>query len=378
MNYLRSFTLLAALCFFQNIPTVLSKFSINSVTPKGSLPPPRADHSSVVLETQDGYFFLVHGGRNENGALSDTWTYGVNSNSWDELTPLDSKLSNDPPPAMYGAISGFRYVEGYAEPFLYVTLGTGDGATKYYNEMWVMEFKFFTWKKVILDGDIPSGRYGAAGGLEIFAKYDETFQTEFIVSHGIGANGPESDSYRCKLDPIDPYRATWEQIHKPISQYSIFDPHPRHLQGSTFTLEQDLLLFGGCQSSESTGGYCPSSDAWKLEMNHDGRDFASPDGDDGYRYSWVQLPNSTPARVGSAMAKGLTTFEGIDGTSTGTSVVLFSGVNRANDASHRSMFRQIQIDHSEISIYSTQSNIWVQIPQQMVYRTNFIYYSEVK
>eukprot|EP00171_Calliarthron_tuberculosum_P007399 IDg7399t1 len=151
------------------------RFSVSSVeSTVGARPAPRTEHSTVVVNTLNGYFLLVHGGRNSHGSLNDTWTYEVASKKWKPLIPLHEGLPNDPPPPMFGSIGGYRFVEGDNGAFLYLTMGTSDGTTKFYSDMWAMELTNFTWRKVTLDGDIPSGRFSAAGGLERFVKkYNE-------------------------------------------------------------------------------------------------------------------------------------------------------------------------------------------------------------
>lgn len=312
----------------------------------GERPAPRTDHSTVVVNTFDGYFLLVHGGRNSHGSLNDTWTYEVASKKWEPLAPLNEGLPNDPPPPMYGSIGGYRFVEGYNGAFLYVTMGTNDGATQFYNDMWAMELTNFTWRKVALDGDVPSARYSAAGGLERFVKKFDEVRAEFIISHGFGENGPLSDTYRCQFNRTNPYHATWRRIHIPVSQYSLQGPHPMYLQGASFTANRDLIMFGGCYSSRTSGGYCPSNAAWILETQDDD--------DDGYKYDWRRLSTEPPARVGAAMAQALSSFKGAYEQWIEMAVV-YSGSQNTDIYNSRQKLLVTPVNNAEIALYTSDT-----------------------
>lgn len=350
------------ICLLPFVLYAQNRFSVSPLEPEaGDRPAARADHATVVVTSLDGYFLLVHGGRNSNGSLNDTWTYIVTSNEWQALTPLDESLPNDPPPPMYGSIGGYRFVEGYNDAFLYITMGTSDGKTKFYNDMWVMELSSFTWRKVKLQGDIPPPRYGAAGGLERFVKQLDEVRAELIVSHGFGENGPLSDTYLCKFNRTDPYQATWRRIHDPVSQYSVNHPHPVHLQAASFTANRDLVMFGGCYSSGSTGGYCPSNAAWMLEMKQDDDEVLTTVIDDeGYDYEWKRISSEPPARVGAAMAQALNSFKGAY-NEWGDMAVVYSG---SQNTSHtRQILRATAVTHTEIAFYSPPKvlspSVWI-------------------
>ncbi len=357
--------ILTSILLFINYSIVQARFSAKLIDPVGNVPPARADHASFVINTQDGYFLIVHGGRNSEGALNDTWTYSVNQNNWEVLSPMELNLDNDPPPAMYGATSGYRYVEGFLEPFFYITLGTADGKTSFFNEMWCMEFRNFTWKKVKLDGEIPSPRFGSSGGLEMHAKKDGSTQAEIIVTHGFGPEGLLSDAYRCILDYKDPYKATWRKIHDPISQYSLFKPHPVSNQASTFTAKRDIIMFGGCYSSQKFGGYCPSNAAWQFNRGYGEQKFEASEEDDGYEYTWSRLSSEPAVRTGAAMSQALSSFEG-SYESWAEIAVLFSGVNQGNSFNSSQLLSYDRINNLEISLYSTKSEKWIREKVELI------------
>lgn len=332
-------------------------------------PSPRADHLTVVVQSRDGFLVLVHGGRDDSGAKSDTWTYLVSEDRW-LLLAAPALADAEPPPAMYGAVGGYRFLDDQKEfPFLYVTLGRRDDGTPT-NEMWVMELATFTWAKVKLDGDIPSPRWGAIGSLERFVKPDGSVQPALIVSHGYGEDGPLSDTYKCSFHSTDPYRATWRRLHKPVGQYSTRAPHPVWMQGATFTSARDLVMFGGCYSSKKHGGICPSRDVWLLKYDSEktvdnGTAEAEPTEEQFVQFEpetdtvrWQSLPQGPPPRVGAAMAQGLNSFEEAY-LGQRDIAVMYSGSQRTDDLPSDQVISMPDFDGGVVDIVSTTSRAWL-------------------
>ncbi|PXF45423.1 Cytochrome b561, DM13 and DOMON domain-containing protein [Gracilariopsis chorda] len=330
-------------------------------------PSPRSEHLSVVVNSGDGPLLIVHGGRDAHGPKSDTWTYIVSQNRWG-LLASNIMDSDEHPPPLFGTVGGYRFVNGQNSPFLYVALGTTDGV-QMNTDMWVMEFRNFTWKRVTVDGDIPEPRYGAIGSLERFSKPDGSLQPALIISHGYGKDGPLSNTYKCSFDEKDPYKATWRKLRGHVHQYSTRKPHAMWHQASSFTANRDLVVFGGCYASERTGGLCPSNDVWLLEYQH-GRttfenDLESPtDGNESVLASetdsvkWRIMPRGPAPRIGAAMAQGLNSFEGAYESRLGIAV-LYSGSQSVNRLPSSHIISAGKFDGSEIDIVSTQARTWL-------------------
>lgn len=367
------------LTVFALLPTLACaqfRYTIQAV-PRGNttLPSPRSDHLTVVVTTKIGFFLIVHGGRDARGGKADTWYYVVEKNEWSLLVPESPLVENDPPPAMFGTVGGYRFVRGYKAPFLYVTLGTGDGETQFYNEMWAMNFDTNTWKKVTLHGEIPGPRYGAAGALVRFAKSDGTVQPALIVTHGQGRDGALSDSFKCTFNATDPYQATWRRMHAPISMYSTKRPHPMWMQGSAFTAKRDLALFGGCYASKNTGGLCPSQDTWLLRytperLKNETAESSSPDPTmvegaiptsnfvpETDSVSWARIPRGPAPRIGPAMAQGLNSFENAYENYDGVAV-MYSGTQNPIGLPAQQVLSAPTVDGREVALLSTKAEAW--------------------
>lgn len=344
------------------------RFSLEPV-PTESGPSPRADHLTIPLQSGNGFLVIVHGGRDAGGAKSDTWTYIVRQNRW-RLLAASARAKSEPPPPMWGAVGGYRFVKGMNVPFLYVTLGALDGGGLT-NGMWVMELANFTWQKVTLDGDIPAPRYGAVGSLERFVKPDRSVQPSLIISHGRGQDGPLSDTYKCSFDAEDPYRATWRKLREPVGQYETRAPHPLWKQASTFTAARDLVVFGGCYASERHSGVCPSRLSWLLKYEPEkvvGNSSLPTDGSpsgagdlsfepDTDSVSWKGIPDGPPPRVGAAMAQGLNSFEGTYDNREAIAV-LYSGTQDSTNLPVDHVMSAPSFDGGVVELLSTASRTW--------------------
>ncbi|CAN8077258.1 unnamed protein product [Agarophyton chilense] len=328
-------------------------------------PSPRSDHLSVVVNSGNGPLLIIHGGRDVHGAKSDTWTYIVSRNEWG-LLASDALEASERPPPLYGAVGGYRFVEGENSPFLYVALGTSDGVRSLNTEMWVMEFRNFTWRRVVVGGDKPEPRFGAIGSLERFSKPDGTIEPALIISHGHGRDGPLSNTYKCTFDENDPYRATWKILRRSVSQYSTHNPHSMWYQASSFTANRDMVVFGGCYASERTGGICPNDDVWLLEYKQEERNAddafnsvpepTSTSLKEGIR--WQIMPRGPAPRIGAAMAQGLNSFEGAYESRLGIAV-LYSGSQDTKYLPSNHIISAQGIDGGEIDLVSTQARTWL-------------------
>lgn len=361
----------AVLVFHVLLAAAQYRFSVRPVTlNQGAVPSPRSQHVTIVVNTRNGFFILVHGGRDERGGKADTWYYHVNTNRWRLLIPLSTRILNDPPPPMYGAVGGYRFVQGFTDAFLYVTLGTEDGHSTFHNDMWAMDLRTFTWKRVKLDGDIPEARYAAAGALKRFAKNDGSVRPELIISHGFGKHGPLSDTYKCIFNETDPYHATWVRLHGPVNQYAPRQPHGMYLQGSTFTAKRDMVLFGGCYSSKFSGGYCPSQHVWHLQYLQEETESVGETTESGKNAtaeklvpgtesaSWRQLARGPTPRLGAAMAQALNSFNGAY-SEWATMAVVYSGAHYSDDLNIRQVMSAAPVTNGEVAMLSTKTGVWM-------------------
>lgn len=346
------------LIFFTTITHSLAqhRFTLSTLQPNESsqIPSARADHLAVVLKTvNDGPLLIVHGGRDSLSAKSDTWAYIFRTKQWNLFVPPLRSPNATVPPRVYGAVGGHRFLPISTHPFLYIALGATT-TTDLNPNVYALHFKTFTWRHVITDGDHPAPRFGAAGALTRFTHSNGTYFHALLVSHGYGLHGPLSDTYELQLDPVDPYRGTWHRIHAPISPLSPRAPHPMWAHASTFTPEQDLLTFGGCQAGPRTPGLCPARDTWLLT-----RHLTETASENISAIKWHRLPVGPSPRVAAAMAPSLPSFSGAYDDWQAVAV-LYSGLQRTHvPLPSDQIVIAPPVSAGEIDVVSARARAWL-------------------
>lgn len=224
-----------------------------------------------------GHRLILFGGRNETGALGDTWALDLATGVWQPLI-TDTAVRPD---ARYSMVSG---VETTHHQFL-VTTGQAPGTL--FNDVWSFDLTTNIWGEVAMQGAIPEGRYGSAGG--IAPEGDR-----FWLSHGFTEAGRFDDTRH-----FDVATHTWQNVTPPHNR-----PLPRCLHAATLTPNSDMVLFGGCASGF---GPCPLNDTWLFEATTD---------------SWSEI--ATPDEVEARLFPGLVTL------GTHNDLLLFGGEAGSN------------------------------------------------
>ena len=198
-------------------------------------PPARRDAAMGYDEAR--HRLILFGGRNDTGALDDTWALDLNTLNWQPLA-TGSAIRPD---ARYSMVTGVDLTRHR----LLITTGQAPGAL--FNDVWSFDLTTDTWSEIAAQGDIPDIRYGAAGG--ITAGGDS-----FFLSHGFTDQGRFDDTRR-----FDLATNTWYDVTPATTR-----PLPRCLHAATLTQGNDMVLFGGCASGF---GPCPLNDTWLFEQN---------------------------------------------------------------------------------------------------------------
>ncbi|KAJ3091856.1 hypothetical protein HK102_013153, partial [Quaeritorhiza haematococci] len=143
-----------------------------------------------------------------------------------------------------------------------ITTGQGaNGVT--FNDVWSFDLNFNQWSRVDVTGTPPTARFGAAGGIDVQWRSDQTHVVNhLIVTHGNSTDKALDDTFVLSLagNTFDRnLTATWTQL--PIT--STARPSGRALMSSTVINSQLLVMHGGC--ADASGG-CPTNEAWTLKM----------------------------------------------------------------------------------------------------------------
>eukprot|EP01127_Copromyxa_protea_P007369 TRINITY_DN17279_c0_g1_i1.p1 TRINITY_DN17279_c0_g1~~TRINITY_DN17279_c0_g1_i1.p1 ORF type:complete len:585 (+),score=109.25 TRINITY_DN17279_c0_g1_i1:3-1757(+) len=233
--------------------------------PAGAVSPPLRREAMAEYDSQHDQVILF-GGRNIDQTettievFADTWALDLNNMTW-RILPT----SVNPPPT-YSGVAGI--IQG--KYFVIATGGLeGDEQT---NAVWVLPLgatvegsaEELTWHQLTVGGDVPDARYGAVGSI---------VGTDLYLSHG--ASGTSyADSYRLDLRPlvntgINTDALAWQHVGGGSTEYSPEHPHPRTFAAGTVTPTRNLVMYGGCLSSNGHAGPCPSRDAWVYTIQLD-------------------------------------------------------------------------------------------------------------
>lgn len=235
-----------------------------------NLPPARRDAALGYDPTR--HRVILFGGRNQTGALDDTWAFDLKSQQWQQLATGGEVR----PDARYSMVFG---VDRLNNRFL---ITTGQAPSGLFNDIWAFDLATDGWMEVAAQGELPDSRYGAAGG--IAAAGDALW-----LSHGFTNEGRFDDTRR-----FDLATNRWHDESPATTR-----PLPRCLHAATLPSNQALLLFGGCASGF---GPCPLNDTWLFEQT---------------TATWSEIP--TPAEVQARLFPALVTL------GNGNDLLLFGG-----------------------------------------------------
>eukprot|EP00117_Sycon_ciliatum_P025048 scpid60317/ scgid20873/ Nitrile-specifier protein 1 len=285
------------------LPVCRSQLIWTRVLQSGTKPSARDDFG-LGYDPNANVVYLF-GGRGDAGIMNDLWRFDLSTRLWRELSPTQQ------PPPRFSMISGF-YTLG--EDGLFV-ISTGEGNSKvFFNDVWAYNVNNGSWTELPSDGDVPTKRYGSAGGLHVNG-------TSLYVSHGF-SNRRFSDTSRYDLDKM-----RWTSVFGGTGEYSATQPHARCLVGSTMAAPDEPVMFGGCLSGGFSGGPCPAIDSWAFRNS-----------------KWERMKDCAAPRQYSAMAR----WPGRDGA-----VVMFSGLEK-----DRSIIMSKTSEDNEVDYLETSSGEW--------------------
>eukprot|EP00117_Sycon_ciliatum_P039017 scpid59324/ scgid28898/ Nitrile-specifier protein 2 len=278
-----------------------------TIVPQGTAPRPSVRNDFGFGYDPTGNSVYVFGGQGGSGIMNDLWRFDLSTNSWTEVNPTTSAR----PPVRFSMISGF-YTQGPDGLFV---ISTGEGSGKvFYNDIWAYNVRTGVWTELSSQGDVPTERYGAAGGLHVNG-------TALYVTHGF-SNRRFSDTVR-----YDFSESRWITEFGGTHEYSATQPHPRCLLGSTMAGPDEPVFFGGCLSGGFSGGPCPAADSWAFRNS-----------------KWERMDDCAAPRQYSAIAR----WPGRNGE-----VVMFGGLE--ND---RSIIMSKKSETNEVDYLQTSTGTW--------------------
>lgn len=199
------------------------------LSPSGTLPPPRRDHSLL----SDGRRLFLFGGRGQE-VLGDLWSYDIASGAWTEVS------ASPAPAARFGHNAAFHAAQNRFLIF-------GGQAGGFFNDVWAFDVASGAWSDISPSGATPTTRYGAASAFD-------PATARFLVSHGFTGEGS-------RFDDTWAFAAAEETWTKLPIQGEL--PIRRCLMRAAWdTGAQRLLMFGG-----QTTGTPFLGDLWALEGN---------------------------------------------------------------------------------------------------------------
>ena len=190
------------------------------LVPPGSVPSARVGHG-MVYNAADGTVIL-YGGRDEDGFLSDTWSYNVASNTWALI-----ETAGGTPTERYGHAMVYDAADNKV-----LALGGWDG-NMYLISTWVYDPGAKTWTSLDTLGDLPPPRAGHS------VVYDSSI-AKLVLFGGTNGEGFFSDART-----YDPAANTWAML-------DIGDPRPTARNGHTMVYDpagDAVILFGGWDGS---------------------------------------------------------------------------------------------------------------------------------
>ena len=123
------------------------------LTPSGTLPPARSQHSAVW--NPDTQSMLVYGGA-DSTFLGDLWSYSLTANSWTQLTPTGGPLgTRDEHTALWNPVDNTMLLTGGTRRHASLPPAGSEG-----NDLWSYDPQANTWTELIPQGspNAPAGR----------------------------------------------------------------------------------------------------------------------------------------------------------------------------------------------------------------------------
>ncbi|KAL1916913.1 uncharacterized protein VTP21DRAFT_5110 [Calcarisporiella thermophila] len=230
-----------------------------SLPDQSIMPLPRRDFAMAHISKYS--LVILFGGRTSDGQiLSDTWIFEVNTYIWRK--PNSYSANNESPPARCCMAFGSDSTKNDYQYNLAIALGQGIGE-KALSDVWIFNLVYERWYQLkISPGESPSPRWGVASGIDI-SKTNNENQTLYI-SHGTDGKELFTDTWGLTISGSYVYEAqnmlaTWKKV-------DVQGPTPsgRHDSAGTVVTDNRLMLYGGCNTSDTNT--CALQDGYAIHI----------------------------------------------------------------------------------------------------------------
>ncbi|KAI3378538.1 hypothetical protein SNEBB_004432 [Seison nebaliae] len=212
---------------------------------------------------------ILFGGRADATILSDTWIYHFeknSSNGWEKLS-VGERMPEARHSMSYGMMNDEFYIYG------------GKGENDVIGDIWKFRLDRNEWTEVVTEKtninkwslenyqEFETKRYGSFSCSHHFNKSSHKnfigFGRNIQFRKKLGEDVIEDDAYSSivAFHPTGMNSGKWSLMFADYSSYNPMKPHAR-IYSSATSSSKSIMFYGGCLSGGSSGGPCPSNDAW--------------------------------------------------------------------------------------------------------------------
>jgi hypothetical protein len=302
------------------------RFTLQTIAFTGNAPPGRIGAATQSIPNSE--IVITFGGQAGNTALGDTWIFDASANIW-------TNVSGPGPPPRYDALTSvIDWGAAAGGTYFYVIGGRDYSGVLKTSLVWAFCVSNASWTEVQLFTANTSkstrievfGRSGAAGG--------SSSSGDILISHGQDSRGTiRSDMHLVSLrGPLD--MVVKGQVHGPIRDFTVGEPHALELGGSAITLSDQLVLYGGCYEN----GMCPQQDTWLFELS---------------RQNWRYMSRGPSPRVRPCLVRAFPSMDLAPDLDAHHTVILWGGLERG-----RHYIRVEKASAFEIDVLDTARKTW--------------------
>jgi hypothetical protein len=177
----------------------------------------------------------MFGGRSSAGSLNEVWSLNLNTNQWENITPMSGSM-----PAVRITANAV-----YDSLLNRMIIWSGQG-TQLYNDIWAFDLSNNSWQQLWADGNVagaPLKRYGTAS---VF----DPVNRRLVNFAGFTTSGRFEDTWSFQVDNMQ-----WTE------RTNLFQPEMRCLHSGYITPgKTEMIIFGG----QHNGAL---DDIWSLNLN---------------------------------------------------------------------------------------------------------------
>jgi Eukaryotic cytochrome b561/Galactose oxidase, central domain len=302
------------------------RFSLQAIAFTGNAPSGRMGAATRSIPNSE--LVVTFGGQTGNTALGDTWIFDASANNWTNIT------RPGPPPRFDALTAVVDWGTADGGTYFYVIGGRDNSGVLQTSLVWAFCVSNASWTEVQLFTSNTSkstrievfGRSGAAGG--------SSSSGDIFISHGQDSRGTvRSDMHLVTLrSPLN--MLVMGQIHGPIRDFTVGEPHALQLGGSAITLSDQLVLYGGCYEN----GMCPQQDTWLFDLS---------------RRHWRYMSRGPSPRIRPCLASAFPSMDLAPDLDAHNTVILWGGLERG-----RHYIRVDKASPFEIDVLDTARKTW--------------------